>query len=266
MWVPELEAPSPGLAAALARLGATVRLLPHAAARAGGFTMKAATILLSGFEQVTSCRITVCGVGIQGYAAVSSCSIRMTLQSQDPSAAAPDTAETQPIVPLLVVQQQRCMCQVLFLDADNIAVRDPAPLFASPGYNATGALLWPDYWERSAAPDIADILGLDPGQLPTGTFESGQMALDKRRCGLLSNTCHLGSPVLILLDDDGHCELLFGSALCIQVCKAQAHWSEAASCSRTACMQAVARAAAGNVPEHPVRPVLRPAVQLHGQG
>lgn len=71
--------------------------------------------------------------------------------------------------------------QVLFLDADNIAVRDPLPLFASPGYNATGALLWPDYWERSAAPDIADVLGLDPGQLPTGTFESGQMALDKRR-------------------------------------------------------------------------------------
>jgi hypothetical protein len=56
MWFPELEAPSSGLAAALARLGATVRLLPHAAARAGGFTMKAATILLSGFEQVTSCQ------------------------------------------------------------------------------------------------------------------------------------------------------------------------------------------------------------------
>ena len=82
--------------------------------------------------------------------------------------------------------------QVLFLDADNIAVRDPSPLFTSPGYNATGALLWPDYWERSAAPDIADILGLDPGQLPTGTFESGQMALDKRRCGVHSNIYHLG--------------------------------------------------------------------------
>lgn len=54
MWFPEAEAPSPGLTAALARLGATVRLLPRAAGHAGGFTMKAATILLSGFEKVTS--------------------------------------------------------------------------------------------------------------------------------------------------------------------------------------------------------------------
>lgn len=56
MWFPEAEAPSPGLVAALARLGASVRRLPRAAARAGGFTMKAATILLSGFEEVCSGR------------------------------------------------------------------------------------------------------------------------------------------------------------------------------------------------------------------
>ena len=229
MWFPELEAPSPGLAAALARLGATVRLLPHAATRAGGFTMKAATILLSGFEQVTSCRVTVCGISVRATQAAAAmqrrfvmafCSSRSILYAiAKPGIHLQLRLIQQGCAPPLLSQQIHsacCMYQVLFLDADNIAVRNPSPLFASPGYNATGALLWPDYWERSAAPDIADILGLDPGQLPTGTFESGQMALDKRRCGVLSNTCHLRSPVLIVLDNDGRCELLLGSALCVQ--------------------------------------------------
>lgn len=73
--------------------------------------------------------------------------------------------------------------QVLFLDADNMAVRDPSPLFGAAGYNASGALLWPDYWESSAAPDISDVLGLVAKALPSSTFESGQMVLHKRRCG-----------------------------------------------------------------------------------
>ena len=159
MWFPELEAPSPGLAAALARLGATIRLLPHAAARAGGFTMKAATILLSGFEEVSA---------VHCVRHDSKCS----------------SAGCHALLPHIRRGQTslQSLCQVLFLDADNIAVRDPSPLFVSPGYNATGALLWPDYWERSTAPDLADVLGLNPEQLPAGTFESGQMALDKRRC------------------------------------------------------------------------------------
>lgn len=71
---------------------------------------------------------------------------------------------------------------MLFLDADNIAVQDPTPLFSAASYNTTGALLWPDYWESSAAPDLADVLGLDVKILPAGTFESGQMVLHKRRC------------------------------------------------------------------------------------
>ena len=52
MWFPEAEAPTVGLAVALARLGVTVRLLPRATSRMGGFGMKAATVLLSGFEEV----------------------------------------------------------------------------------------------------------------------------------------------------------------------------------------------------------------------
>ncbi len=70
--------------------------------------------------------------------------------------------------------------QVLFLDADNMALADPAPLFDARGARDTGALLWPDYWATTSAPDLAAVLGL--AALPAGSFESGQMLFDKRRC------------------------------------------------------------------------------------
>ncbi|KAH9185116.1 hypothetical protein AeNC1_012904, partial [Aphanomyces euteiches] len=37
--------------------------------------------------------------------------------------------------------------QVLFLDADNFAARDPTYLFSHPAFEATGAMFWPDYWQ-----------------------------------------------------------------------------------------------------------------------
>lgn len=74
--------------------------------------------------------------------------------------------------------------QVLLLDSDNIPVRDLAPLFESPLFVASGALLWPDYWESAAAPDAAAVLALPAGTaLPAGSFESGQMLFNKRRQG-----------------------------------------------------------------------------------
>lgn len=69
--------------------------------------------------------------------------------------------------------------QVVFLDSDNVAVRDPAALFESEEYLRTGALLWPDYWQSSAAPDLARVLEVKG--LPRETFESGQMVFDKER-------------------------------------------------------------------------------------
>ena len=69
--------------------------------------------------------------------------------------------------------------QVIFLDSDNVPVADPTPLFYSVEYASTGALLWPDYWQSSAAPDLAAILNVP--HLPSGTFESGQMVFDKAR-------------------------------------------------------------------------------------
>ena len=47
------------------------------------------------------------------------------------------------------------MQEVLLLDADNFALRDPAALFESPEYAAAGALLWPDFWDATAAPDVS---------------------------------------------------------------------------------------------------------------
>ena len=74
--------------------------------------------------------------------------------------------------------------QVLFLDSDNVLVQDPSSLFDSAQFAETGALLWPDYWDTSTAPDLAAVLALPPGmRLPAGSFESGQMLFDKRRCG-----------------------------------------------------------------------------------
>ena len=72
-----------------------------------------------------------------------------------------------------------CRVQVIFLDSDNVALTDPSALFQSSQYLDKGAVLWPDYWASSAGPDLQRIL--PQVALPTNTFESGQMVLDKSR-------------------------------------------------------------------------------------
>ena len=76
-------------------------------------------------------------------------------------------------------RDQHVRPQVIFLDSDNVAVGNPGDLLEAPEYMETGALLWPDYWASTAAPDLAAILEI-PGVIP-GSFESGQMVFDKRR-------------------------------------------------------------------------------------
>ena len=72
--------------------------------------------------------------------------------------------------------------EVLALDADNIAITNVCQLFdTSEGYVATGALLWRDFWGKSVAPDVYDILELAEDSLFNGTHESGQMLLHKTR-------------------------------------------------------------------------------------
>ncbi len=72
--------------------------------------------------------------------------------------------------------------EVLFLDADNVPVVNPAFLFDTPEYQAAGAIFWPDFGKgisEKAAP-IWKSCGLRRPNEPE--FESGQIVLDKQRC------------------------------------------------------------------------------------
>lgn len=70
--------------------------------------------------------------------------------------------------------------EVLFLDADNVPVRDPEFLFDSAPYRETGAIFWPDYGHFEKTGEAWTLLGMERPEHPE--FESGQMVIDKRRC------------------------------------------------------------------------------------
>lgn len=72
--------------------------------------------------------------------------------------------------------------EVLMLDADQVPVADPTPLFKDRGFVESGALLWPDFWAATWAPDAPNIIGVSEEEMPTRSFESGQMLFDKSRC------------------------------------------------------------------------------------
>jgi len=76
--------------------------------------------------------------------------------------------------------------QLLYLDADNVPVQDPAPLFNSFEFDQTGAIFWPDRytgvnaaqeWLKRSAWDICGVpFRVEP------ECESGQLLIDKRKC------------------------------------------------------------------------------------
>lgn len=76
--------------------------------------------------------------------------------------------------------------RVLFLDTDNVPVRDPRFLFNSPKFVDTGAVFWPDYWhprrtlfnlhDSSMLWELLDIPYVDMFEQ-----ESGQLLLDRTR-------------------------------------------------------------------------------------
>ena len=70
--------------------------------------------------------------------------------------------------------------EVLFLDADNVAVANPERLFDTAPYQETGALFWPDLGRFDKTQLAWDLLGLKRPDGPE--FESGQMLLNKRQC------------------------------------------------------------------------------------
>lgn len=80
--------------------------------------------------------------------------------------------------------------EVLFLDADNVAIADPTVLFQSPQYQQRGAVFWPAYRPFEADDPIWKVCHLPYRNEPD--FESGQMLIDKSRCWKpLQLTMHL---------------------------------------------------------------------------
>ncbi|KAG3110941.1 hypothetical protein PI125_g9574 [Phytophthora idaei] len=76
--------------------------------------------------------------------------------------------------------------RVLFLDADNVPVRDPSLLFTFPEFVKTGAIFWPDFWhpdstifgiyENALLWELIDMPFVDMFEQ-----ESGQLVVDRRR-------------------------------------------------------------------------------------
>lgn len=87
--------------------------------------------------------------------------------------------------PLAILNSQ--FKEVLFLDADNICVKDPTGLFYAEEYLQKGAVFWPDYWSTSAANPIWAITGAKMELMQEQ--ESGQLLLNKERCWPALNLC-----------------------------------------------------------------------------
>jgi hypothetical protein len=184
VWFPAHEAPPPGsgLAAALGALGAAVR--------------SADEVLPGGSAQLFT---------------------RYTLKAR--SGAMARTRKSCLHSPLTMLNNERCVCffspvpqqavallfsrfeEALWLDADNVAVRDPGRfVFDAPPFrddDAVTMLLWRDFWHASSAPDASSVLG--GVALPRRTCESGQLALRKRgdgwRVALLALFMNLQAPL-----------------------------------------------------------------------
>lgn len=70
--------------------------------------------------------------------------------------------------------------EVLFLDADNVPVRNPEFLFETQEYARTGAIFWPDFGTMEQKNPIWSLAEV-PYRFEPG-FESGQIVVDKARC------------------------------------------------------------------------------------
>jgi ADP-heptose:LPS heptosyltransferase len=100
-----------------------------------------------------------------------------------------DALEVRKTIPCRILRGWELKCyalmhsafaQVLFLDADNVPVRNPEYLFDTPEFEKTGAVFWPDRGQIAKTGVIWELLGLVRPAHPE--FESGQMLLDKSRC------------------------------------------------------------------------------------
>jgi alpha 1,2-mannosyltransferase len=77
--------------------------------------------------------------------------------------------------------------EVLFLDADNNCVTDPAYLFDDDLYKTYGTIFWPDYWITDKANPIWEITGCK--DYHSIEQESGQILINKEKCWKEINVC-----------------------------------------------------------------------------
>ncbi|CAF1377104.1 unnamed protein product [Adineta steineri] len=68
---------------------------------------------------------------------------------------------------------------VLWLDSDNIPIRDPTYLFDLPQYKRSTAIFWPDFWFTSIDNPIWRILNI-PCRIQDYEQESGQILINKK--------------------------------------------------------------------------------------
>ena len=191
VWFPRAEAPTRGLEGLLAGLGAVARLLPGAArtvegalgAKAGVAAAAAAAASAEGGGGGKSRKQKRVEKGDEKD--VSSSSVASTEKDEEeegeeegehPASDGSD-ADTVPLGPSLgpaggdgdlsgfTMKAAALLLsrfeEVLFLDSDNVAALNPETLFESREFRESGAVLWPDYWESTAARDAAAALGLD---------------------------------------------------------------------------------------------------------
>ncbi|MGD5502387.1 hypothetical protein QUS51_22530, partial [Xanthomonas citri pv. citri] len=72
---------------------------------------------------------------------------------------------------------QSRFAEILYLDADQVPVRDPSFLFDAAQYRETGAIFWPGVTDIAAVNPIWPLVGLPPEQTPS--WDSGQILIDK---------------------------------------------------------------------------------------
>ncbi|EMG51068.1 hypothetical protein G210_2905, partial [Candida maltosa Xu316] len=101
--------------------------------------------------------------------------------------------------------------RILYLDADNIPIKNPDVLFTNKPFTESHLVMWPDFWRRSTSPKFYDIAGIDvdpsfkvrnsyiqgdergtvtdtifysyhdcKGSIPEASSETGQILINKR--------------------------------------------------------------------------------------
>src|SRR5690606_8840893 len=70
--------------------------------------------------------------------------------------------------------------EVLFLDSDNICLKNPTFLFDSDEYKRNGCIFWPDFWKTDITNPIWEIVGSN--DFNQQEQESGQILINKSVC------------------------------------------------------------------------------------